>query len=50
MKDILIEIKKNYRKTTVEWKKPRIKSINWNIRKQNTTTQNNKKKKESKKK
>ena len=29
--------------------KPRIKSMIWNIRKQNTTRQNNKKKKESKK-
>ena len=50
MKDILIEIKKNYRKTTVEWMKPRIKSMIWNIKKQKPTTQNNMKKKESKKK
>ena len=47
MKDILIEIKKNYRKTTVEWMKPRIKSMIWNIKKQKPTTQNKKKKKES---
>ena len=33
-----------YRETTVEWMKPRIKSMIWNIRKQNTTNQNNKKK------
>ena len=32
----------------VEWMKPRIKSIMWNIRKQKTANQNNKKKKESK--
>ena len=34
--------------TTVEWMKPRIKSMICNIRKQKTTNQNNKKKKESK--
>ena len=34
--------------TTVEWMKPRIKSMIWNIRKQKTTNQNNNKKKESK--
>ena len=51
MKVILIEIKKKlYRETIVEWMKPRIKSMTWNIRKQKTTTQNNKNKKESKKK
>ena len=33
---------------TVEWMKPRIKSMIWNIRKQKTTNQNNRKKKESK--
>ena len=35
--------------TTVEWIKPRIKSLIWNIRKQKTTNQNKKKKTESKK-
>ena len=48
MKDTLIEIKNIYRETTVEWMKPRIKSMIWNVRKQKTTTQT-KKKKESKK-
>ena len=43
MKDTLIEIKNNYRETTVEWVKPIIKSMIWNIRKQKTTNQNNKK-------
>ena len=33
----------------VEWMKPRIKSMIWNIRNQKTTNQNSKKKKESKK-
>ena len=33
-----------YRKTIVEWMKPRIKSMIWNIRKQKTTNQNNNKK------
>ena len=47
MKDILITI---YRETTVEWMKPKIKLMIWNIRKQKTTNQNNKKKKESKRK
>ena len=37
-----------YRESTVEWMKPRIKSMIWNIRKQKSTIQNNKKKKESK--
>ena len=46
-KDILIEIT-IYRETTVEWMKPRIKSMIWNIRKHITINQNNKKK-ESKK-
>ena len=45
IKDTLIEI---YRGSTVEWIKPRIKSMIWNVRKQKTTTQT-KKKKESKK-
>ena len=49
MKDTLIEIKNIYRETTVEWMKPRIKSMTQNIRKKKTITQNNKKKKESKK-
>ena len=35
--------------TTVEWMKPRIKSMIWNTRKQKTTNQNKKKKQESKK-
>ena len=30
--------------TTVEWRKPTIKSIIWNIRRQKTTNQNKKKK------
>ena len=34
---------------TIEWMKPRIKSLIYSIRKQKTTNQNNKKKKESKK-
>ena len=38
-----------YMETTVEWVKPRIKSMIWNIRKQKTTKQN-KRKKEYKKK
>ena len=38
-----------YRETAVEWVKPRIKSMIWNIRKQKTTNQNNKKKKNPKK-
>ena len=44
----LIEIRTIYRESTVEWMKPRIKSMIWNIRKQKSTIQNNKKKKESK--
>ena len=39
-----------YRETTVEWMKPRIKSMIWNIRKQKTTMQNNKGEKRIKKK
>ena len=31
-KDSLIEIKNNLQETTVEWMKPRIKSMIWNIR------------------
>ena len=34
MKDTLIEIKNNYGETIVEWMKPRIKSMIWNIRMQ----------------
>ena len=34
---------------TVEWMKPRIKSMIWNIRKKKNPTNQNKKKKESKK-
>ena len=33
-----------YRETRVEWMKPRIKSMIWNIQKQKTTKQTNKKK------
>ena len=43
MKDTLIEIKNNLQGTTVEWMKPRIKIMIWNIRKKKTTNQNNKK-------
>ena len=45
MKDTLIEIKTSLQETTVEWMKPRIKSMIWNIRKQKMTNQNTKKKK-----
>ena len=38
-----------YRESTVEWMKPRIRSMIFNIRKQKTNMQNNKKKTESKK-
>ena len=38
----------NYRET-IEWMKPRIKSMIWNIRKEKTTNQNSKKKKKLKK-
>ena len=48
MKGTIIEIT-IYRETIVEWMKPRIKSMIWNIGKQNTTNQYNKKKRESKK-
>ena len=48
--DTLIEIKSNLRETTVEWKKPRIKSMTLNIREQKTTMQNKKKKRVKKKK
>ena len=34
IKDTLIEIRTIYRETTVQWMKPRIKSMIWNIRKQ----------------
>ena len=34
MKDILIEIKNIYRETAVQWMKPTINSMIWNIRKQ----------------
>ena len=36
-----------YKETIVEWRKPRIKSMVWNIRKQKPTNQDNKKEKES---
>ena len=39
MKDTLIEKRKIYRETTVEWMNLRIKSIIWNIRKHKTTYQ-----------
>ena len=42
MKDTRAEIKNNLQGNTVEWMKPRIKSMIWNIRKQKTN-QNNKK-------
>ena len=48
MKVTLIEIQNICRETTVEWMKPRIKSVIWNIRNQKTNNQNDKKKKESK--
>ena len=44
MKEILIEIRNNLQETTVEWMKPRIKSMIWKTRKQKNN-QNNKKKK-----
>ena len=48
MKDTLIEIKTIYRETKVEWMKPRIKSMIWNIRSKKqlirTTRKNNLKK------
>ena len=44
MKDTLIEAKNNL---TVEWMKPRIKSMIWNTRNQKKKNQKNKKKKES---
>ena len=48
-KDTLIEIKINLQLfTTVEWMKPRIKSMIWNLRKQKTPIRTIKKK-ESKK-
>ena len=50
MKSTLIEIRKIYRETTIEWMKLRIESMIWNIRKQKnqptittTTTKNNQK-------
>ena len=45
IKDTLIEIKNNLQGNTIEWMKPRVKSMIWNIRNQKTTNQNNKKKK-----
>ena len=44
-----MKVRKMYRETTVEWIRLRIKSMIWNIRKQNTANQNNKMEKESKK-
>ena len=43
MKDTLIEKRKIYRETTVEWMKPRVKPMVWKIRKQETTNQNKRK-------
>ena len=48
-KDTLVEIKNNLQGNNVEWMKPRIKSMTWNIRKLKTTNQY-KRKKESKRK
>ena len=47
--DTLIEIKNNLQETTVEWMKPRIKSMIWNIQKQKTIKQSKKKKKRTQK-
>ena len=44
IKDTLIEIKNNYRETTVQLMKLRIKSMIWNVRKQKRTNQNKRKK------
>ena len=43
-----MKFKKIYREPRVEWMKPRIKSMIWNIKKKKTFNQNSKKKKESK--
>ena len=40
-----MKVRKMYRETTVEWMRLRIKSMIWNIKKQNTTNQSNKKEK-----
>ena len=45
MKDTLNEKRTILGETTVEWMKPRIKSMIWNIRKKKTSHHNNKKKK-----
>ena len=44
-----MKFKKIYREPRVEWMKPRIKSMIWNIKKQKTIMLNDKKKKEYKK-
>ena len=44
-----MKFKKIYREPRVEWMKPRIKSMIWNIREEKTFNQNSKKKKESRK-
>ena len=44
-KDSLIEIKNNLWETTVEWMKPKIKSIIWKKGSKKTTNQKNNKKK-----
>ena len=48
-KDTLTEIKNNLQETTVEWMKPRIKSMIWNMQKQKTIKQSKKKKKRTQK-
>ena len=48
MKDTLIEIK-IYKETTIEWMKPRIKSMIWNTRKQKQPTGTIRRKKNPKK-
>ena len=44
-KESLIEIKNNLQGTTVEWMKPRIKIMIWNIRKKKAFNQNSRKEK-----
>ena len=43
-KDTLTEINNNLQGNTIEWMKPRIKSMIWNIRKQRPAMRNKKKK------
>ena len=49
MKDTLIEIKNNLQEKTVEWMKPRIKSMIWNIRKKKQPIRTTRRKKNPKK-